>query len=69
MATDETIHLSSTKKLLNANDTDLSGSTFTNVNLSGTKFKNVNFAGAGFEDAKPLRVERAQCEPGRREDQ
>jgi uncharacterized protein YjbI with pentapeptide repeats len=47
----ETIQVNGAKRLVKAEDADLSGSSFTDVNLSGATFKNVNFAGAQFEDA------------------
>jgi uncharacterized protein YjbI with pentapeptide repeats len=51
MDADETIQLSGTKRMVRAEDTDLSGSSFTDVNLSRATFNDVNFAGARFEDA------------------
>jgi uncharacterized protein YjbI with pentapeptide repeats len=51
MEADETIQLSGTKRLVRAEDTDLSGSSFTDVNLSRATFNDVNFAGACFQDA------------------
>jgi uncharacterized protein YjbI with pentapeptide repeats len=47
----ETIQLSGTKRLVQAENTDLSGSSFTDVNLCRATFNDVNFAGAHFEDA------------------
>jgi Pentapeptide repeats (8 copies) len=46
-----TIQVKGTRRLVKAEDADLSGSSFTDVNLSGATFKNVNFSGAQFEDA------------------
>ena len=46
----ETIQVTGTRTLVLAEEADLSGSSFTDVNLSGSTFKNVNFAGAEFED-------------------
>jgi hypothetical protein len=51
MDAEETIQVKGTKRLVKAEDADLSGSSFTDVNLSGATFKDVNFAGAQFEDA------------------
>jgi uncharacterized protein YjbI with pentapeptide repeats len=51
MDAEETIQVNGAKRLVKAEDADLSGSCFTDVNLSGATFKNVNFAGAQFEDA------------------
>jgi len=51
MDTEQRIEVNGTKRLVKAEDADLSGSSFTDVNLSGATFKNVNFAGAHFEDA------------------
>jgi uncharacterized protein YjbI with pentapeptide repeats len=51
MDLEETIEVNGAKRLLKAEEADLSGSSFTDVNLSGASFKNVNFAGALFEDA------------------
>ena len=50
MNADETIEVHGTKRWVKAEDADLSGSTFTDVNLYRATFKNVNFAGAQFED-------------------
>jgi uncharacterized protein YjbI with pentapeptide repeats len=51
MDAEETIQLSGTKRLVQAERADLSGSSFTDVNLSRATFNDVNFAGARFEDA------------------
>jgi uncharacterized protein YjbI with pentapeptide repeats len=51
MDAEETIQLSGTKRLVLAEDADLSGSRFSDVDLSRTTFNNVNFASARFEDA------------------
>jgi uncharacterized protein YjbI with pentapeptide repeats len=51
MNADETIQLNGIRRLIQAEEADLSGSSFTYVNLSGATFKDVNFAGAEFEDA------------------
>jgi uncharacterized protein YjbI with pentapeptide repeats len=51
MDAEETIMLSGTKRLVQAEDADLSGSSFTDVDLSRATFNDVNFAGARFEDA------------------
>jgi len=51
MSAEETIQVSGARRLVLAEEADLSGSSFTDVNLSGSAFRNVNFAGAEFEDA------------------
>jgi Pentapeptide repeats (9 copies) len=51
MEIDETIHVSGARRLVKAEQADLSGSTFTDVNISRATFRDVNFAGAQFEDA------------------
>jgi|SRR5580698_9515222 uncharacterized protein YjbI with pentapeptide repeats len=51
MNAEETIQLSGTKRLVLAENADLSGSCFTDVDLSRATFNDVNFAGARFEDA------------------
>ena len=51
MNAEQTIQVNGTKRLVQAEEADLSGSSFTDVNLCGSTFKNVNFARAEFEDA------------------
>jgi uncharacterized protein YjbI with pentapeptide repeats len=51
MDAEDTIMLSGTKRLVQAEDADLSGSSFTDVDLSRATFNDVNFAGARFQDA------------------
>lgn len=51
MNAEETIQVTGARRLVQAEEADLSGSSFTDVNLSGSTFKNVHFAGAEFEDA------------------
>ncbi len=51
MHADDTILIQDAKRLLKAEDADLTGSSFTDVNLSRSTFQNVHFVGAQFEDA------------------
>ena len=50
-----------TRQKINANDADLSGSSFTNVNLSGAAFNNVKLTGASIDNAclSKMRIEGA----------
>ncbi len=57
---DETLSLKTTKRRIEADDADLSGSSFTNVRLAGAtfddidlshaRFRNVNLAGVSIDD-------------------
>ena len=51
MNSEQTIKLHQIKRQIEAVDTDISGSTFTDVKLSGAVFKNVNLAQAAIIDA------------------
>jgi uncharacterized protein YjbI with pentapeptide repeats len=48
---DSAITLTSTRKRIEANDANLSGSTFKNVNLAGAEFDDVNLQGSTIHNA------------------
>jgi uncharacterized protein YjbI with pentapeptide repeats len=50
MDTEQTIKLERTKQRLEAKDTDMSGSVFTDVSLSRATFNDVNLAGTTIND-------------------
>lgn len=51
METESICELKHTRQRIEANDADLSGSTFTNVNLTGTVFNDVKLTGATIGNA------------------
>jgi uncharacterized protein YjbI with pentapeptide repeats len=61
MAAEQPIRIERTKRRVEADDADLSGSTFTNVNLSGVAFHDVNLSGATLREANltGLRISQA----------
>ena len=46
----EAVKLHQSKERIEANDADLSGSLFRNVNLAGSQYDNINMSGSSFED-------------------
>lgn len=51
MTTAQTIKLEQVKQRIDAKDSDMSGSSFTDVSLIGARFNDVNLAGATINDA------------------
>ena len=53
---DQILKLERTRQRVEATDTDMSGSTFSDVNLSGALFDDVNLAGATIRNANLSRL-------------
>jgi uncharacterized protein YjbI with pentapeptide repeats len=57
----ETIEIKHTKRRIEAEDADLSGSSFVDVKLSGATFRDVNFSAATIRDVNLSGVSIVDC--------